>query len=145
MHCHPNAFLAPRGRARVFEVVEAGMTVRAACEGAGVSRRWYYRWLPRWQAVGAAGLLDRSSRPHRSPQRMSVLQEAAITALRRRTGWGADRIGARLRLPASTCHRVLRRHGLVGVPSGEPVVPPVRYEHAEPGGLLHLDTKKLGR
>lgn len=145
MHCHPNAFLAPRGRARVFEAVEAGMTVSAACDGAGVSRRWYYRWLPRWQAAGAAGLLDRSSRPHRSPQQVSVLQEAAITALRRRTGWGADRIGARLRLPASTCHRVLRRHGLVGVPSGEPAEPVVRYEHAEPGGLLHLDTKKLGR
>ena len=43
MHCHTNAALTPRGRARVFEAVEAGMTVSAACLAFGVSRRFYYR------------------------------------------------------------------------------------------------------
>ena len=47
MHCHANAALTPRGRARVFEAVEAGMTVTAACLAFRVSRRFYYRWLPR--------------------------------------------------------------------------------------------------
>ena len=37
-------------------------------------------------------------------------------ALRRRTGWGADRLGALLGLPAATCHRVLRRQGLCRAP-----------------------------
>jgi len=64
-------------------------------------------------------------------------------ALRHRTGWGADRLGAFLGLPASTCHRVLRRQGLIERRTRrEPVV---RYEHEEPGSLIHLDTKKLGR
>ena len=143
MHCHPNAALTPRGRARVFEAVEAGMTVSAACLASGVSRRFYYRWLPRWRAEGQAGLTDRSSRPRSSPQRLPVIDEARIVALRRSLGWGADRLGVWLGLPASTCHRVLRRHGLVT--RTRTVEPANRYEHEHPGDLLHLDTKKLGR
>jgi transposase InsO family protein len=143
MHCHANARLTPRGRATVFELVEAGMTVTAACLAARVSRRFYYHWLPRWRADREVGLVDRSSRPKTSPHRLGVAEEATIVALRRRTGWGPDRIAALVGLPASTVHRVLRRHGLVGR-KREPL-PVVRYEHAEPGGLVHLDTKKLGR
>jgi transposase InsO family protein len=143
MHCHANAALTPRRRAEVFKAVEAGLTVTAACAAFRVSRRFYYRWLPRWQSEGQAGLVDRSSRPRRSPQRLSLLAEAHIVALRKQTGWGADRLAALLELPPSTVHRVLRRHALVGHRSESVSV--VRYEHAEPGGLLHLDTKKLGR
>jgi transposase InsO family protein len=143
MHCHPNAALTPRGRAKVFEAVEAGMTVSAACLAFRVSRRFYYRWLPRWQAEGDAGLTDRSSRPGSSPQRLPIVDEARIVALRRSLGWGADRLGAFLGLPASTCHRVLRRQGLVT--RVRTIEPANRYEHEHPGDLLHLDTKKLGR
>jgi transposase InsO family protein len=143
MHCHANAALTPRGRARVFEAVEAGMTVSAACLAFGVSRRFYYRWLPRWQAQRHAGLTDASSRPRSSPQRLPLVDEAHIVALRRSLGWGADRLGAFLGLPASTCHRVLRRHGLVT--RARTMEPANRYEHEHPGDLLHLDTKKLGR
>jgi transposase InsO family protein len=143
MHCHPNAALTPRGRAKVFAAVEAGMTVSAACLAFGVSRRCYYRWLPRWQTHGQAGLVDRSSRPHHSPQRLSLVDEVRIVTLRKRLGWGADRIGAVLGLPVSTVHRVLDRQGLiVRTREREPVV---RYEHEHAGDLVHLDTKKLGR
>lgn len=143
MHCHPNAKLTPRGRADVFELVEAGMTVTAACTAARVSRRFYYRWRPRWQADGHAGLIEHSSRPRSSPHQLSLLAEAHIVGLRDKLGWGADRLSALLELPASTVHRVLRRQGRVGGAKERTTV--VRFEHPEPGGLLHLDTKKLGR
>ena len=143
MHCHANARLTPRGRAEVFAAVEAGMTVVAACLAFRLSRRCYYRWLPRWQAEGPDGLVDRSSRPRRSPQRLSVAAERQIAGLRLATGWGPDRIAALLGLPASTVHRAIRRLGLERPAAAR--LPVVRYEHAEPGGLLHLDTKKLGR
>ena len=143
MHCHANARLTPRGRAEVFAAVEAGMTVSAACLAYRLSRRTYYRWLPRWRAEGEAGLVDRSSRPRRSPQRVSSATERQVGGLREATGFGPDRIGALLGLPPSTCHRILGRLGyLERVRVVEPVV---RYEIAEPGGLLHLDTKRLGR
>jgi transposase InsO family protein len=143
MHCHANAALTPKRRAEVFEAVEAGMTVSAACLAFRVSRRFYYRWLPRWRARGRDGLRDASSRPHASPGRLCLSQEATIAALRRRTGWGADRLGAWLGLPAATCHRVLVRQGLVS--HRGKAEPAVRYEYERPGDLLHVDTKKLGR
>jgi transposase InsO family protein len=143
MHCHANAALTPNRRAQVFEAVEAGMTVTAACLAFRVSRRFYYRWLARWQLRGRDGLVDASSRPRTSPRRLSLSQEAIIVGLRRRTGWGADRLGAQLGLPAATCHRVLRRQGLIEGRAKPP--PSVRYEHERPGELVHLDTKRLGR
>ncbi|HEY8676821.1 MAG TPA: IS481 family transposase [Candidatus Dormibacteraeota bacterium] len=143
MHSHPNAHLTPRGRARVFAAVEAGMTVSAACIAFRVSRRCYYRWLPRWQAQGRAGLIDRSSRPHRSPQRLSLAQEAAIVALRTQTARGADFLAALLGLPASTVHRVIRRQGLLRQRAERG--PVVRYEYSQAGAMVHIDTKKLGR
>jgi transposase InsO family protein len=143
IHCHPNARRTPAGRAEVFEAVEAGLTVVAACLAFRVSRRWYYRWLPRWQSTRHDGMHDRSSRPLTSPQRLSLATEALISGLRTTTGWGPDRIAAVLGLARSTVHRAIRRlHLQRARPEREAVV---RYEYLVPGGLLHLDTKKLGR
>jgi transposase InsO family protein len=143
MHCHANSRLTPRARAEVFTAVEAGLTVSAACAAFRWSRRAYYRWLPRWLANGSAGLIDRSSRPVRSPQRLSELDERRIAGLRLALGWGPDRIAAVLSLSRSSVHRAIRRLGL----SREDPAPAsiIRYEYPTPGGLLHLDTKKLGR
>lgn len=143
MHSHPNARLTAGGRARVFAAIEAGMTVSAACLAFRVSRRWYYRWRPRWNAQGAQGLFDRSSRPRSSPQRLSLTQEAAIAALRRQTGWGPDRLAVLCGVPAATVHRVIRRQGLERQRVERPAV--IRYEYATPGAMVHCDTKKLGR
>ncbi len=143
MHCHPNARRTPRGRAEVFGLVEAGMTVTAACLAARVSRRFYYRWREAWRTGGEAALVDRSSRPHSSPRRLTADAELEIVGLRAATGFGPDRIAILVGLPASTVHRVLRRRGLLE--RRRPTVEVVRYEHASPGGLVHVDTKKLGR
>jgi len=143
MHCHANARRTPRGRAEVFKAVEGGMTVSAACLAFKVSRTFFYRWWPRWQANRDAGLHDRSSRPHRSPRRVSDDEARRIAGLRLATGHGPDRIAPLVGRSPSTVHRVLRRLGLL-----DRVVMPVevvRYEYATPGGLVHLDTKKLGR
>lgn len=143
MHCHPNAPLTPRGRAKVFRAVEAGLTVSAACQAAGVSRRWYYRWRSRWQNEGEAGLLDASSRPRHSPQQLSEERALQVLGLRLALGWSADRIGPWLGLPRSTVHRAIHRLGLVKAKA--PPAPARRYVYHWPGGLLHVDIKKLGR
>ena len=68
MHCHPNAVLTPRGRARVFEAVEAGMTVSAACLGC---RRQPPLLLPLAAALAGrapmAASSTRSSAPRSQP------------------------------------------------------------------------------
>ena len=102
----------------------------------------------RYQQLDQAGLVDRSSMPAHSLRRTAAPVEQRILGLRRRERLGPARIAARLGLPASTVHRVLvRRPGcnqLTGLdgPTGRPIR---RYEHPRPGGLVHLDTKKLGR
>ena len=45
----------------------------------------------------------------------------------------------------STLGRWLAREGLNRLAALEPALPIVRYEHPNPGDMLHLDIKKLGR
>lgn len=68
------------------------------CQAFGISRRTGYKWLQRFQQDGRAGLLDRSRRPRRSPQRTSLRWRQFVRRLRRRfPHWGAKKIRARLR------------------------------------------------
>jgi transposase len=48
----------------------------------GVSSRTAYKWL-RFKAEGPSGLLDRSSRPHHSPQVCPAQQVQQFERLRR--------------------------------------------------------------
>jgi transposase InsO family protein len=118
--------------------------VATAAAAFGISPQSVRKWLRRYRAEGRAGLADRSSRPHQSPRRLSVRLEQRIAQLRARRTSGpaiADALG----LPVSTVGDVLRRLGLGRLPPLEPRPAIVRYERAEPGELLHLDTKQLGR
>ena len=68
----------------------------------------------------------------------------AIVELRRRRLTHA-RIAAALGVSKSTVGRVLARAGMSRLSDLEPLEPVIRYEHEQPGDLLHIDTKKLGR
>jgi transposase InsO family protein len=144
---HRNAPLTPVGRLILVERVLAGRPVAHVAHEMGISRATGYKWLRRFRDEGAAGLVDRSSRPHRSPRRTPDDVEQRIVALRRRDKVGPWRIGHELGLASSTVHRVLVRHGLnrlcwLDRPSGRVIR---RYERSRPGELVHVDTKKLGR
>jgi transposase-like protein len=69
---HPNAPLTPAGRRRMVEcVVVNGWSVTATAERFQVDPKTVRKWRDRFVAEGAAGLEDRSSRPHHSPGRTS--------------------------------------------------------------------------
>jgi len=72
MDIHKNARLTPVLREELAQKVlyEAMMLSRAAL-AFNVSTRTAAKWVHRFQQEGRAGLLDRSSRPHRSPRRLS--------------------------------------------------------------------------
>jgi transposase InsO family protein len=95
-------------------------------------------------AEGEAGLVDRSSRPHRSPTRLGTRAEEEVEALRRRRLTGPA-VARRLGRPVSTVGRVLRRRGLGRLAALDPREPAVRYERERPGELVHMDIKKPGR
>ena len=144
---HRNARLTPAGRLLLCQRIEAGWPVAHAAESMGMSRdRAYVLWR-RYQAEGVAGLEDRSSRPHRSPTRTKASRERRIVHLRRKRGLGPARIAGIARMPASTVHAVLVRHGLNRLDClDRPTRAPIRrMEMTRPGELVHADIKKLGR
>lgn len=140
---HKLARLTPLGRLRMVRRLEAGEQVRDVAEAIDLSTTTVRRWQRRYQAEGAAGLVDRSSRPHRSPRALPRARRRQITC-HRHWGWSSLRIARDLQLPLPTVVHVQRRLGLARIP--RPAPPPVqRYERATPGELVHLDIKKLGR
>jgi transposase InsO family protein len=144
---HARAKLTPQGRLLlVTRVLELGWTVPTAAEAQGCSAATGYKWIRRYLAEGHAGLLDRSSRPHRSPTRLSHRREREILRRRRRTLEGPHRIAWALGESPATVHRVLRRLGAPRLRDlDRPTRTIVRYERERPGELVHVDIKKLGR
>jgi transposase InsO family protein len=144
---HARAKLTPQGRLLlVTRVLELGWSVAMASEAQGCSPATGYKWIRRYLAEGHTGLLDRSSRPHRSPRRLDPRREQAIVRRRQRTLEGPHRIGWALGEAPSTVHRVLRRHGVPRLRDlDRPTRTIVRYERERPGELVHVDIKKLGR
>jgi transposase InsO family protein len=145
MDLHQNARLTPRSReALALKVIGEKMTLNAAAAAFNVSARTARKWLRRYQQYGRAGLYDRSSRPHRSPQRTPAELSDQVLGWRRQR-WTGVRIAQAAGLSRATVSRILRRHRLSRLRDLQPAVPILRYEHPHPGDLLHLDTKKLAR
>jgi len=124
-------------------VLEQGWTLQEAAEAAGCSVRTGSKWVHRFRG-GDWELLDRSSRPHRSPARLSRQRVEAIEALRRLWMTAAE-IAEVLGLPLSTVSLWLKRIGLGRRSRLQPPEPPNRYERRHPGELVHVDIKRLGR
>lgn len=145
---HRTARLNEYGRLLLAtRVIVEGWTVPTAARAQGVSRATGYKWVRRFRAEGAAGLADRSSRPHRSPRSTPGIEIERILAARRELRWGPDRLGPLLGHPVSTVAAILRRSGTPRLadldrPTGALVR---RYEVCHPGALVHQDHKKLGR
>lgn len=143
---HPRPRLSVFSRQLLVRRVQAGWPTAHVAEQLGISRATAYKWVRRYRVDGEAGLLDRSSRPHRSPRRLSAAAEAEILAARARWRYGPDRLGPLLGRPPSTVHRVLARRGFSRLRDADRVTAaPVRYVACHPGALIHQDHKKLGR
>jgi transposase InsO family protein len=144
---HRNAPLTPQGRLLLCRRIEAGSPIAHVAKAMGISRRCASKWWHRYLALGPDGLGDRSSRPLRSPTRLSAQLEDKICRRRLAEKVGPDRLAIHLGLPASTIHRVLVRHDLnrLSRMDRQTTAPIRRYERSRPGELVHVDIKKLGR
>ena len=110
---HPNAVLTPTGRARMVAcVIEDGWTIEATAERFQVDAKTVRKWRDRFLTEGAAGLCDRSSRPHSSPNQTRLAIQRRVVALRCRHRWGAAHIGHELGVAPSTVQAILHREGL---------------------------------
>lgn len=146
MNLHRRAKTCPESRALLVERVERqAWSLDQACAAAGVSRQTGCKWLKRFSIEGEVGLLDRSSRPHRSPRKLPEDREQLVVELRRKHRLTAQALAELTGIPRSTIGRVLRRHRLSRARDLEPKPEIHRYERKAPGELIHLDIKRLGR
>ncbi len=125
-------------------VVEGRLGLCEAAAAHRLSRQSASKWVRRYREAGRSGLRDRSSRPQRSPRRTSSELVERVERLRRER-WTGIRIAQQLGLSQATVSRILTRLQLNRRHMLEAKIPVVRYEHAAPGDLLHLDIKKLAR
>jgi hypothetical protein len=156
---HANAALTPRARLRLARlIVDHGWPIARAAERYDVSwptaKRWAIRYLQvRTElapdvapAAVLAGMGDRSSRPHYSPNKTPAPVVRKIVHLRWKQRLGPVAIADQVGVASSTVHAVLVRCRInrlshVDRATGEPIR---RYQHEHPGDLLHVDVKKLG-
>ena len=135
-------------------VCDEGQAVAHVAKAMGVSRQCAHRWVARHAAEGDAGLEDRSSRPHSSPNQTDPVLEEQVLALRREHRRGPDWMTFECSVPARTITRILRRNGVPRLCECDPLTgeiirssktTAIRYERDRPGELVHMDVKKLGK
>jgi transposase InsO family protein len=144
MDVHQNARLTFACRVLLVERVLAGRPKAQAARELGISTKTADKWLRRYRELGRDGLHDRRSRPHRSPSATAEVLKVAVVALRRQR-MTLIAIATQLGLSRATVARIAKAAGLNRLSKLEPAPVYRRYERAEPGELLHLDVKKLGR
>jgi hypothetical protein len=144
---HANAALTPRARLPLARlIVEGRWPATTAAKLFVVSPVTARIRAARYRTEGAAGMVDRSSRPYRMPARTPPELVKQIVKARWRRRLGPVQIGGELRLPASTVHAVLVRCRInrlshIDRITGERIR---RHEHNAPGGMIHVDVTKFG-
>ena len=140
------------GRRRLVSLIEGGASLRAAARRLGVAPATAHRWWHRWSAASDAErrslrcLRSRPPVPASCPWRLDPAEEARILAARARTNLGPARLAGLVGRRRSTIWKVLARHGVSRRRKSPAASRPTRrYEWAEPGALLHVDTKQLAR
>lgn len=145
MNIHKNARLTPHSRADLaHRMIEEGQAPKAVAAAFGVTTKTVDKWVERFKAEGLAGMQDRSSRPHRLRQPTPVATIERIAELRRQR-WTGDQIAKEVGVSPATVSRALQKLGLNKLKALEPTEPVRRYERENPGELIHIDIKKLGR
>ncbi len=145
MDYHQNARLTVFSREQMaIQVIRDGVTLKQAAACFNVTAKTAAKWVQRYREQGASGLGDRSSRPKRLREPTVAEQVKRVEVLRRER-WTGFRIARATGLSRATVSRILRRLKLNRMRDLEPSPVVIRYEHAAPGDLLHLDIKRLVR
>ena len=145
MDYHQNARTMVWSREEMAKrVIEQGSTLAAACSRRQREPEDRCQMGGALSGAGPGRLADRSCRPLRL-RRPTKPELAERVELLRRQRWTGLRIAQATGLSRATVSRILRRRKLSRIRDLEPRPPVLRYEHAAPGDLLHLDIKKLGR
>ena len=139
------------GRLQLIRLIESGCSLRSAAAQSSVSpataHRWWHRWQPASEAERASRACLRAGAPvpRSCPWRLDAATETADLDARARTNYGPARLAGLVGYRRSTIWKVLARHGVSRRRRTPRERSYRRYEWAQPGALLHMDTKRLQR
>ena len=130
----------------VVRASEAGSNVSALCREFDISRPTGYYWLKRYRETRSFGsLIERSRRPHESPQATDERIQQRVVQLRERYGWGGKKLqvllaqeGVKLSVP--TVNRILKRRGMIRKEDSHRAARK-RFERSTPNELWQMDFK----
>ncbi|MCY3850645.1 MAG: IS481 family transposase [Acidimicrobiaceae bacterium] len=142
---HANAALNANTRRRMVDsMLTEGLSAAAAARQFRVDPKTARKWRDRFLAEGDAGLNDRPSTPHHSPNRTNEAKQAEVLNLRSSQRRCAAAIANQVGLACSTVQKILNSHGMGRLNKQEHATrPTTRYVHDKPGDLVHVDIKKL--
>lgn len=135
--------------------VKNGERMSELCREYGISRKTGYKFLERFERLGASGLEDQRRAPIRQAHRTSAAMEKQILQLKTRyASWGARKLRERLlrtssgdlRVPSVlTIHRILAKHGRVETRKSRRSQPAFRSEKirqtTQPNQIWAMDFK----
>jgi len=86
--------------------------IRDAARCYGCSRNTVRKWLRRYEQGGRSGLKELSRAPHHCPHKTKTKVERKVLAVRKRSGYGGERLVREFRLPCSAgaAKRILRQN-----------------------------------
>lgn len=127
-----------------------GLSARRFCRAAEVTYATFARWWAEWRRSGKYALVDRSKRPHRSPNALQGTIVDIVRQLHRELGVGVRRLHAHLAIRGVACslssvYRILRRAGALVLRPRKPKQVWIRYAKAHPGERAQMDLKYLPR
>jgi transposase InsO family protein len=149
----PMAVKATAAAYALDETARSAINVTAVCRDEGVSRAVFYKYVERVRREGLDGLVERSRRPHTSPQQTPVEVEDLVVRLRKELDdegldhgatsiqWRLGRRGELAQVPSvATIHRILVRRGLiVPAPNKRPKTTYRRFEAPAPNEMWQID------
>src|SRR4029077_403488 len=108
-------------RIRLIALINEGQTsVSELSRAFGISRKTVYKWMARYEQLGAAGLVDGTTvAPHHPHATPDGVVSALVELRKERPTWGPRKLRARLAqlgvtVPAaSTIGELLKKHGLI--------------------------------
>jgi len=127
-----------------------GLSARRFCQASEVPYATFARWWAEWRRSGKYALVDRSKRPHQSPNALSGMIVDIVRRLHHELGVGVRRLHAQLAIRGVVCslssvYRILRRAGALILRPRKPKQVWIRYAKAHPGERAQMDLKYLPR
>lgn len=130
----------------ISPILDSQLSIVDVCKVCPFSERTIKYWLNRYRRSGVGGLLDRSTRPHSSPNQTAGWIEEKIKDIRDKKDIGGKKIfwelqKERIKIGERTVNHILKRNGLTRIYRSKREYVYHKKQITVPGELVEIDIK----